>query len=204
MARMALTRAKVYDPVLRSIHAWNGFAVLLLLLSAQIASLIELTPEASMLWRFHAWIGYALVVGLVARLSWGLNGPQHARIFAMWHGRAWWHALRTRQWFTPPGGLGHHPLASAAYLLFYLALLVVAVSGLALAAIEQGSGPLVFLLEHDVLMRAWFSIPHDILEEFVAAFVVFHVAALILHEARHGVPLAQAMISGYQYRKDAE
>jgi len=31
-----------------------------------------------------------------------------------------------------------------------------------------------------------------------------HLAALVLHEARHGVPLAQAMVSGYQYRKEKE
>ena len=49
-----------------------------------------------------------------------------------------------------------------------------------------------------------FQTPHGWLEYFVLAFVVMHIAALILHEARHGVPLAQAMVSGYQYRKDKE
>jgi cytochrome b len=34
--------------------------------------------------------------------------------------------------------------------------------------------------------------------------VVLHIAALILHEVRHGVPMAQAMVSGYQYRKEKE
>jgi len=27
---------------------------------------------------------------------------------------------------------------------------------------------------------------------------------LILHEVRHGVPMAQAMVSGFQYRKEKE
>jgi cytochrome b len=31
-----------------------------------------------------------------------------------------------------------------------------------------------------------------------------HIAALILHESRHGAPMAQAMVSGYQYRKEKE
>ena len=35
----------------------------------------------------------------------------------------------------------------------------------------------------------------------VLAFVVVHIAALILHEVRQRVPLAQAMVSGFQYRK---
>jgi cytochrome b len=43
-----------------------------------------------------------------------------------------------------------------------------------------------------------------VLEEFVIGFIFIHIAALIAHEARHGVPLAQAMVSGYQYRKESE
>lgn len=204
MARMLLSREKVYDPILRSIHAWNGIAILLLALSAQVASWIEFTPEATALWRFHVWVGYALVVGLVARLTWGLHGPTHARLVAMWHGRAWWLALRSRQWFAEPEGYGHHPLASAAYIVFYLIVLVMAITGLALAAIDQGIGPWVQWLGHDLSRKALFNTPHDLLEEFVLGFIVLHIAALILHEARHGIPIAQAMVSGYQYRKERE
>ena len=204
MARMLLNREKVFDPILRSIHAWNGLAILLLILTAQVADWIKFTPEATALWRFHVWAGYALVLGLVARLSWGLNGPEHARLGAMWHGRAWWQAVRTRQWFTDPVEFGHHPLASAVYLVFYLIVLAMAVTGLALAAIDQGRGPLVAWLGHDLPMKAGFKSPHDFLEEFVLGFVVLHIAALILHEVRHGVPMAQAMVSGFQYRKENE
>jgi Ni/Fe-hydrogenase 1 B-type cytochrome subunit len=111
-----------------------------------------------------------------------------------------------------PGGsspnrkdFGHHPLASGAYLAFYLgSILVLAVTGLALAAIDQGRGPLMTWLGHDVTLKHLFKSPHDFLEEFVWGFVILHIAALILHEARHGAPMAQAMVSGYQYRKEKE
>jgi cytochrome b len=73
-----------------------------------------------------------------------------------------------------------------------------------LAAIEQGSGPLALWLGHDVALKAVFKTPHDLLEKFVWGFIVVHIAALILHESRHGVPMAQAMVSGYQYRKEKE
>ncbi len=204
MARMLFSREKVFDPILRSIHAWNGIAILLLVISAQVADWIDYTPEASALWRFHVWGGYALILGLVARLAWGLNGPAHARLGAMWHAGAWWRAVRTRQWFAEPEGYGHHPLASAAYLAFYLIVLVIAFTGLALVAIKQGGGPLHNWLGHAVQLKAYFQVPHDVLEDFVLGFVVVHIAALILHEVRHGIPLAQAMVSGYQYRKENE
>lgn len=204
MTRQVLIREKVYDPILRTLHAWNGLAILLLVLSAGVADGLKYTPEATALWRFHVWTGYALILGLVGRLAWGINGPAHARLAGFWQVRAWWTALRTRQWFTEPDGFGHHPLAAGVYLAFYVLVLVMAVTGLALAAIDQGRGPLVPWLGHDLTLKHLFKMPHDVLEEFVWGFILLHIAALILHEARHGVPLAQAMVSGYQYRKEKE
>jgi Ni/Fe-hydrogenase 1 B-type cytochrome subunit len=87
------------------------------------------------------------------------------------------------------------------YVLFYLLLIGMAVTGLALAAIDQGSGPLYLWLGHDVLLKQVFRQPHEWMEYAVLAFVFVHIAALILHESRHGVPLAQSMVSGFQYRK---
>jgi Ni/Fe-hydrogenase 1 B-type cytochrome subunit len=201
MARLLLDREKVYDPVLRGIHAWNALAIVLLLLGGRVGEWLGYTPEAASLWRFHVWTGYGLVLGLVARITWGLVGPIHARIGALWQPRAWWQALRTRQMFTAPEGWGHHAPAAAVYLLFYLLLFGMVATGLGLAAIEQGRGPLNFWFGHDVLLKHAFREPHEWMENGVLAFVVVHIAALILHEVRHGVPLAQAMVSGFQYRK---
>jgi cytochrome b len=202
MTRMNLIREKVYDPVLRLIHAWTGLTILLLLLTSQAAKWTAFTPEAAMLWRFHAWLGYGLVVGLVARISWSIYGPKHANWRQLWTWRAWLAAIRNRTFFTEPSRFGHHPLATAAYLLLYAMAAVMAVTGLALAAIDQSRGPLYQWLGHDVLMKPWFNLPHDVLEEWLLGFVLIHLAALILHEERHGIPLAQAMVSGYQYRED--
>lgn len=202
MARLSLIREKIYDPVLRIIHLWIGLTVLLLLLDSQVAKWIAFTPEAVMLWRFHVWLGYGLLLGLIARIVWAVYGPKHANWRQLWTWRAWLAALRNRTFFTAPSRFGHHPLATAAYLAFYAMAMVMVISGLALAAIDQGQGPLVSWLGHQVLLKPWFRLPHDILEDLILAFVLVHVAALILHEARHRVPLAQAMVSGYQYRED--
>jgi len=196
-------REKVYDPVLRSIHAWNALAVVLLLLGGRVGEWLGYTPEAVSLWRFHVWTGYGLVLGLIARLVWGLAGPPHARIGALWQPRDWWWALRTRNLFAAPRDWGHHAPATAIHLLLYLLLFTMAATGLALAAIEQGRGPLYLWLGHDVTLKHLFREPHEWMEHVILIFVVVHIAALILHEIRHGVPLAQAMVSGFQYRKAA-
>ena len=199
-----LERERVYDPVLRSIHAWNALAIVLLLLAGRAGDWLGYTPEAASLWRFHVWIGYGLVLGLVARVTWGLVGPSHARVAALWQPRAWKAALRGRKLFSANEGWGHHAPAAAVYLLLYLLLFGMVVTGLALAAIEQGRGPLYLWLGHDVVLKHRFLAPHAWMENAILAFVVVHIAALILHESRHGVPLAQAMLSGFQYRKTDE
>lgn len=202
MEAQRLGRARVYDPLLRIIHAWNAVLVVLLLASSQLAAWLEFSWETPVLWRLHLWCGYLLFLGLVARLAWGLVGPTHARWSALWHPAVWLDAVRKRQFFTPPQALGHHPLACLAYVAFYGMAGCMAITGIALAAIEQGVGPLYDVLGYAFESEAWFRTPHDWLEELILAFVIVHLAALILHERRHGMPIAQAMVSGYQYRKD--
>lgn len=202
MQALRLRRERVYDPVLRLIHAWNALLVVLLLITSQLASSLEFSWEVAALWRLHLWCGYLLVIGLVARLVWGLVGPHHARWAQLWRPSAWLQAIRTRQLFGPPQAFGHHPLATLVYLGFYAMAWVIAGTGLTLAAIDQGVGPLFNALGYAFEFKSWFRAPHDWLEELLLAFVIIHLAALILHERRHGIPIAQAMVSGYQYRKE--
>lgn len=197
-----MRRERVYDPVLRVIHAWNALLIVLLALSGQLAANLVLEWPAAAVWRLHYWLGLGLILGVTARLLWGLSGPGHARLRTMWHPGPWRAALRTRRYFTAPERFGHHPLASAAYLLVYAGLLVMAFTGLALAAIDQGSGPLYPWLGWAVELKSWFRVPHEWLQYALIAFIGAHLAALIAHERRHGVPIAQAMVSGYQYLKE--
>lgn len=133
-------RRKVYDPVLRLIHLWNGLAILFLMTTIWLSELFEKGVGEDTLWQLHIYLGYALLVGIVARLAWGFVGPHHARFSDMWHPAAWWNAIRHRDFQVKPR-FGHHALASAAYLLVYGLLIVMAVTGLGLAAIEHSMGP---------------------------------------------------------------
>jgi Ni/Fe-hydrogenase 1 B-type cytochrome subunit len=160
MARQVLIREKVYDPILRILHAWNGLAILLLVISSLVAE----WPSASRQRQppsgvFTSGPATRCCSAWSGRMAWGVNGPGYARLSALWHWREWLAALRARQLLTEPAGFGHHPLASAAYLAFYLAVLAMAASGLALAAVDQGRGPLVIWLGHDVTLKHLFMNP---------------------------------------------
>jgi Ni/Fe-hydrogenase 1 B-type cytochrome subunit len=202
MPSLSLRREYVYDPVLRVIHAWNGLLIVLLALSGQLASNLNLDWPVAAIWRLHYWLGLSLILGITARLVWGFTGPGPARWRALWQPARWRVAWKARRFFTAPERFGHHPLASAVYLLVYAGLLVMACTGLALAAVDQASGPLYPWLGYAVELKPWFRTPHEWLQYAFIVFVGVHLVALARHERQHGAPVAQAMVSGYQYLKE--
>ncbi len=196
-------RKKVYDPILRIIHAWNGIAILFLLITAWAGELFEKGPAAQGVALLHIVLGYGLIGGFIARLIWGLIGPREARLSRLWHLRTWLRGLRELR-ITASNRWGHDPWASAAYLVLYLLIAILGVSGLFLAAIEHGVGPLAQGYFDDMTLKELFKEPHELAAFGVLAFIVVHIGALIWHERKDGVPHAQSMLSGYQYRrKDA-
>jgi cytochrome b len=195
-------RQKVYDPALRLIHLWNGLAILFLLATIWLSDLFESGVGEKTLWQLHIYIGYTLVVGIVARLAWGIVGPKHARFSDMWHPAAWWDAVRNFKIHAKPR-FGHNTLASSAYLLVYLLLITMAITGLGLAAVEHSMGPFNTWIGDMPWIKEVFEEPHEIIYYLLMGFVVVHIAALIWHEYKDKTPLAQAMVTGYQYEAES-
>lgn len=202
METFTYRRQKVYDPVLRLIHLWNGLAILFLIVTVLLSDLFEKGVGEDTLWQLHIYLGYGLILGIAARLAWGLAGPQHARFSDMWHPSAWWQAVRKRDLTTTPR-FGHNMLASGVYLLVYLLLVVMAVTGLGLAASEHSMGPFNLWFGDMPGMKEVFEEPHEFIYNVLIGFVVVHIAALIWHEWKDRTPLAQAMVTGYQYQIDS-
>lgn len=201
METLTYHRRKVYDPALRLIHLWNGLSILFLMTTIWLSDLFEKGVGEDTLWQLHIYIGYALVLGIVARLTWSIIGPHHARFSDMWHPAAWWDAVRNFNFQAKPR-FGHNTLASGAYLLVYLMLVVMALTGLGLAAIEHSMGPLNPWIGDMPWLKELFEEPHELIYNLLIGFVVIHIAALIWHEHKDKTPLAQAMVTGYQYEVD--
>lgn len=203
MDAKVLEQRKVYDPALRLMHAWNGIAVLGLIATAMLAEAYERGGTEDRIWHIHVLFGYGLSLGLAARLVWGLLGPRSARFSDMWHPGVWKRALLSLR-IPVSRRYGHNALASAAYLLVYLALGFMAATGLALAAIEQGSGPLTLWLFDAVNLKEVFKEPHEAIAWLVGGFVCLHFAGLYYHERIERIPTARSMLTGWQYRHPKE
>ena len=199
-----MRRSLVYDPVMRTIHWWNALSVMTLLLTGEIARRSSSSMDAAVFHEWHAWFGNALVLGLVARLVWGLFGPRYARLSALFRPHDWGRALKRRVLSVERTEFGPHPLAGSIHLLFYAVLIVVAATGLSLLAVKYGSGPLAAWLSYKLWLKSVHMQVHDFLSYVVWAFVFVHVSAVVLHDRRYGTPLAQSMLSGYQYLPESD
>jgi Ni/Fe-hydrogenase 1 B-type cytochrome subunit len=183
---------------LRLIHAWNSVAVSTLIVTGLIGLWIMPGAESAKLHGIHVLAGEALVLGLVARLVWGIDGPAHARWRELWQPACWADTLKRGRFFTPPELFGHHGPATAAYLVTYLMLTGLAFCGFGLLAVKHGVGPLSGWLGYEMTWKAPLMMVHEGLAYGVMAFVLVHLLALIGHQRIHGVPMARSMIDGYQ------
>ena len=186
---------KVYDPLLRALHWGIVGSVAALIATSQLAESFEDGPLEDALWQGHIVAGYLLISVLAARLLWGLVGPESARWRDLWHPRAWLGMLRL-SW--PARRLGHDAAASLGYLLVYGLLAMMALTGLGLAGVEFGAGPLGASLEGARQIGELLEEPHEAGFALILGFVALHLAALVFHQWR-GERVAQSMVTGRQY-----
>jgi cytochrome b len=183
----------------RLIHAGIGAAVIALIALAWVSKNIEPGAAKLPLIYAHIILGYCLVVGLIARMVWGFIGPKHARFSGLWHLPAW---ISLARGSTPvrADAFGHDPFASIAYIILYACLGVSIVTGLLIAGIKRDMGPLApFLFDNFSLYELSMAI-HETVLYVVTGFSIVHILGMIKHESKHGYPVVQAMVSGYQYR----
>ncbi len=198
---------KIYDPFLRFLHWWNALSLFSLMLTIWFKGILKEYPNGKdIIYRLHIYIGYALSIGIIARIIWGFVGCKHARFKTMLYFYDWVKILKTRKYDSTPLW-GHDRYASLSYLLFYFMMIYQVFSGLCLAAKVFGMGPLSFFIAQSKGRVPWIhnlKQIHEIVFYVSMFYVVAHIGMIIFHEIKGKYPVAQSMVSGFQYRKKKE
>jgi cytochrome b len=189
---------RVYDPLLRLLHATIALSVIALIVTSQLADWFEHGPYETTLWNLHILSGYALTASLMARLLWGMVGPVSARWRDLWHPAVWKDSLKNMRLPTVHR-TGHDPIASLGYLLIYGVMALMVITGMGLAASEFQTGPLAAWLGNASWLEDVLKDPHEVGFVLVLGFISLHMAALVVHQLR-GERVAQSMLTGKQYR----
>lgn len=179
-------RRRMFDPVHRILHWWIGGTVVALTILGGASTLMDVGSLHISLSRVHLALGHSLALGLGIRLAWGLIGPNQARFKAL-------NAAKD-------GDFGYERPAAIAYRIFYLVVASAVLSGFLLAGMRRDVGPFAPYLFDEVTWHAAVLRVHEASLYAAALFVLAHLGGMMRHEKRHGVPVAQAMVSGYQYR----
>lgn len=188
---------RVYDPLLRLLHATIALSIVALIITSQLADWFEHGPYETTLWNLHILSGYVLASGLMARLLWGLVGPASARWSDLWHPAVWKNSLKNMR-LPSAHRVGHDPIASLAYLLIYGVMAFMVVTGMGLAASEFQAGPLAAWFGNAGWLEDILKDPHEAGFVLVLGFISLHMAALVFHQLR-GERVAQSMVTGKQY-----
>ncbi|WGL61293.1 cytochrome b/b6 domain-containing protein [Pigmentibacter sp. JX0631] len=199
-------RKKIYDYFLIFLHWWNALSIFCLMLTIWIKPLLKsLNNWKEVLYSFHTYIGYALIFGLILRIIWGIIGPKHARFINMFQPSLYFKVIKLKKFkLLKSQDWGHDILGSLAYLKVYILLFIQALTGLYLAGKVLSIGPfmnfMVFTSEKtisDKIMKK----THEIIFYILMIFIIIHIFMLIYTEVKEKFPVAQSMLSGFQYRK---
>lgn len=146
----------------------------------------------------HVWAGYAILALLGVRLIWGFIGPSHARWADFIQGPTEiLNYVKQALSYTARRHIGHNPAGGAMVVALMVSLTATAITGLALFAAQELSGPLAPLLSG--LGGAWGDLLEGVHETFAnltLVLVVLHLAGVLLASLQHRENLVKAMITG--------
>lgn len=177
---------EVWDLLVRAFH-WSLVATF---------AICFITEEEFI--NLHVWSGYAVIALLALRFIWGFIGTEHARFsdFVYHPSKVWRYTkevllLRARRY------IGHNPAGGAMILLFFIALTLTSISGIAVYGADQHAGPMAAMMSgvgesaEELLEEA-----HEFFANLTLLLVFIHVGGVLFESLLHRENLVQAMING--------
>ena len=180
---MNLQTITVWDPLIRIFH-WS------LLIAYTVA---YFTQEQD--YNRHLQSGYFILALIAVRLSWGVIGTQYARFTNFIYRPStiyqYIKALINKQ---PPAYKGHNPAGGFMVMLLLICLLILCISGVALDAAENRSGPFAnthLFLYQDIIVGV-----HSVFTYISLTLIVLHITGVLFSSFIHKENLVRAMITG--------
>lgn len=175
----------VWDPFVRLFH-WG--------LAASFATALLVEDHDLTV---HSWAGYIALALIAARVVWGLIGSRHARFSDFVRSPAVaLHYVKKTLSGRAPRHLGHNPAGGLMVVTLLVFVPLLALTGMASLAIEEGAGPLAGLLTGVGRGGDWVSEFHEFLANTTMVLVGIHVAGVIVESLVHRENLVRSMITG--------
>jgi len=153
--------------------------------------------------QYHEWSGFAILILLTFRITWGFVGSRTSRFrdFVKGPAAVWGYATALVRGKTERY-LGHNPLGGWSVLAMLLALFVQAATGLFANDDIITEGPLFLWVSKPV--SDWLSGIHRLNRVLIMALVATHLAAVLFYLIIKRENLIKPMLTGIKYRSSGE
>lgn len=153
--------------------------------------------------QYHEWSGFAILILLTFRITWGFVGSRTSRFrdFVKGPAAVWRYATALARGKSERY-LGHNPLGGWSVLAMLLALFVQAATGLFANDDIITEGPLFLWVSKPV--SDWLSGIHRLNRVLIMALVATHLAAVLFYLIIKRENLIKPMLTGIKYRSGGE
>jgi Ni/Fe-hydrogenase 1 B-type cytochrome subunit len=185
-----IKRVLVWSGWLRTSHACIGLAVLVLLFTGWLIAESPSLSESAL--ELHYLASSFLIFGLVVRIVLMFTGREHERLPGLFPASSELYAMaKTFRFYISlgkspmPGWYAQNPLWKPVYLVIYLALIVLVITGAVMP---------------DVSLMLGFYLPsvHAFWAQLMFWFTVLHIASVVMHDYKNRTTDISAMVNGYR------
>ena len=151
----------------------------------------------------HVAVGIIFGLMLVYRIIWGFIGPQYARFSTLKLSPAklkfYFVEKVQNRWREIPAG--HNPASSWFTIIVLIFGSIIAITGLLLYGVQEGKGYFGFLNNDYYMYMGLLSDIHVYASYFLLAWVIIHIAGVLVEQFYHKTNMVFAMITGYKKAK---
>lgn len=149
---------------------------------------------------YHVAFGWIFATMLIYRIIWGFAGPRYATFntFKLNLSDLRWYFQEkiVDRWRKIPAG--HNPASSWFTLIVLFFGSIIVISGFLLYGIQEGGGIFAFLnVKYYMHMIILFDI-HMYISYFLLAWVIVHIAGVLIEQFYHKTNMVFAMVTGYK------
>jgi Ni/Fe-hydrogenase 1 B-type cytochrome subunit len=185
-----IKRVLVWSGWLRLSHACIGVAALVLLFTGWLVA--ESPSLADSALDLHYLASSFLIFGLVVRAVLMFAGKEHERLPGLFPASSELHAMaKTLRFYISlgkspmPGWYAQNPLWKPVYLVTYIALIVLVITGVAMP-------------DKSLMLGFYLPSVHTFWAQLVFWFTVLHIGSVVMHDYRNRTADISAMVNGYR------
>jgi cytochrome b len=183
------------EAAMREVYVWDRFVRTLHWTLVVAFTVAFLTDDETL--NVHVWAGCVVGVLIVARIVWGFVGPRYARFSDfVYRPTVAVRYVNDLLRFRSARFLGHSPGGGAMIVLLLLLLAATVITGLIVYGGDQQAGPLAGVVSRSTGEQL--EETHELIANVTVAFVLAHVAAVVLASFVHRENLIRSMVTGYK------